>query len=157
VGLSVGASAFSGTIPSEWGRLENLIYLELEQNHFSRNPIPSSIWMMRNMEYLHLGSNRFTGHIATEVGFLTNLKLLDLADNSLSGSLPSELGRLTDLHDFYFFANDLRGVVPKEVCHLLEDGLENFGAHNGIGCHQLMGAGLECPSEGCCPCAHVHV
>ncbi|CAN1268593.1 Leucine-rich repeat protein 1 [Linum perenne] len=55
-------------------------------------PLVSDLGSLDQLQYLNLEDNRLNGSIPTELGNLKNLVALDLFNNSLSGSIPSSLG-----------------------------------------------------------------
>ena len=79
---------FSGSIPSEFGRLK-----------FAR-------WML-----LHEAG--FSGAIPSEIGLVQNLTRFSVHGNQLLG-IPSELGLLTNLKEASF--GNMTGVLPHGLC-----------------------------------------
>ena len=96
----------SGSIPSELGELDSLLYLDLSLNDIG-------------------------GHIPGELGALKRLSHLHVTNNSLEGSLPDELGDLTALRHLHIHDNDLDGVVPGSFAGL---DLETFRANESGVC-----------------------
>ncbi|KAF3438325.1 hypothetical protein FNV43_RR21087 [Rhamnella rubrinervis] len=98
--LRLGNNKLSGTIPASFARLQNLTYLELENNGFTKVNPP-------------------------ELGSCQSLALLNLAQNRLMGSLPVQLGKQswrfhTQHHEFHDFPlelqlgkNQLSGYIPE--------------------------------------------
>lgn len=94
VRLRLGGNSLNGTLPSaSFGRLTNLVYLELD-------------------------NNKITGSIPLELASCKNLALLNLAGNQLSGGLPAELGKLTNLQGIYLQQNNLVGMIPVQLMNL---------------------------------------
>ena len=73
------------SLPSEIGKLTNLLELDLDENELT--PLPS------------------------EIGKLSMLEILDLQANQLT-SLPSDIGRLSNLEVFY---HDSSVTMPEEI------------------------------------------
>jgi len=82
-------------IPTELGRLINLISLDLTKNYIT-GIIPTEIGNMENLEVLSLSSTWITGIIPAEIGNMVSLKSLDLSSMILSGNIP-DLSGLIDL------------------------------------------------------------
>ena len=70
--LRLGNNYLSGTIPTSFGKLSNLTYLEPE-------------------------NNMLTGQIPPELGLCHSLALLNFGYNNLSGTLQEQLGKLMNL------------------------------------------------------------
>ena len=83
----------NGTIPEEIFKLDGLVKVFLNNNHFE-GPIPTDIAKMTALTQLHLWNNRLTGPIPTEIGLLSKLETLTLSQNELSGLIPTEIQSL---------------------------------------------------------------
>jgi Leucine-rich repeat (LRR) protein len=81
------ASSLSGSIPSSFGQLVELVTINFNYNSLS-------------------------GSIPSSLGKLVKLEFLDLSENRLSGSIPSELGQLPKLDWINLHTNRLTGLVP---------------------------------------------
>lgn len=89
--LSLRSNFITGHFPSDFSNLKNLSFLYLHFNNFT-GPLPDfSSW--RNLSVLNLSNNRFTGTIPLSLSNLTNLVSMNLANNSLSGEIPFSLQR----------------------------------------------------------------
>nr|GMD17241.1 putative kinase-like protein TMKL1 [Ipomoea batatas] len=136
--LYLGVNALSGTIPLELGYSSSLSDVELSGNMFT-GPIPASIWNLceklvslrlhgnslsgylpqpalpnatcKNLEFLDLGHNSFSGGFPEFVARFSGLKELDLGDNKLSGPIPSSLSGLS-LEKLNLSYNNFSGVLP---------------------------------------------
>ncbi|XP_059278236.1 leucine-rich repeat protein 1-like isoform X4 [Lycium ferocissimum] len=53
--------------------------------------------MLKDLQYLQVHNNSFSGEIPSELGNLTKLVSLGLENNKLSGPIPSSLGNLKSL------------------------------------------------------------
>jgi len=83
---------FSGTLPTELGKLTTLSELDLSKNTFANAFIPSEWGGMNNLRTLLLGNNSgIGGGIPTELGQLRYLTHLDVLGTSVSGMMPTEL------------------------------------------------------------------
>ena len=114
VGLSLGANALRGRIPSEIGGLANLEWLSLYRNRLG-GPIPAELGDLANLRGLSLGENSLTGAIPPELGDLANLQYLILNENDLTGPIPAELGDLSNLLSVNLTYNHLTGPIPAEL------------------------------------------
>lgn len=87
----------SGGIPVFLKQCKNLMFLDLTQNRFS-GKLPT--WISEGMPtlvILRLRSNNFSGHIPIEIMQLFSLHILDLANNTFSGVIPHSLKNLKAL------------------------------------------------------------
>eukprot|EP00541_Cyclophora_tenuis_P018787 CAMPEP_0116542222 /NCGR_PEP_ID=MMETSP0397-20121206/901_1 /TAXON_ID=216820 /ORGANISM="Cyclophora tenuis, Strain ECT3854" /LENGTH=106 /DNA_ID=CAMNT_0004066217 /DNA_START=209 /DNA_END=526 /DNA_ORIENTATION=- len=105
------------------------------------------------MTTFDLESNKLTGKIPTEIGFLTRLSILDLTHNMLTGNLPTEMGRLTRLQALFVANNSLSGVIPTEICTLWNSSLiiffRDYGESNSGESNSSSYGGLSCPDVEC--------
>ena len=114
--LDLGSNQLTGEIPTEIGKLTNLIYLDLGSNQLT-GEIPAEIGELTNLTGLLLYDNELTGVIPSEIGNLTNLIYLMLSSNELSGSIPPEIGNLANLQGLNLHSNQLSGLIPGEICN----------------------------------------
>ena len=114
--LDLGSNQLTGEIPTEIGKLTNLIYLDLGSNQLT-GEIPAEIGELTNLTGLLLYDNELTGVIPSEIGNLTNLIYLMLSSNELSGSIPPEIGNLANLQGLNLHSNQLSGLIPDEICN----------------------------------------
>ncbi|GKV22963.1 hypothetical protein SLEP1_g32763 [Rubroshorea leprosula] len=110
--LDLSYNDFDGQIPPSLGNLKNMKYLFLHQNSFSGS-IPTNFKL--ELFYLDLSENHLNGSIPCSINKLENLELLSLEKNQLSGEIPSwktlrRLGWL-DLSN-----NNLSGTIPTSLC-----------------------------------------
>ena len=54
--------------------------------------IPDSICGMRNLDLLHLGTNRFQGSLPDQMGLLQGMQNFQVEHNSLAASIPDAIG-----------------------------------------------------------------
>ncbi|KAG6492859.1 hypothetical protein ZIOFF_047827 [Zingiber officinale] len=82
--LDLYKNQFNGPFPSNFERLQRLIYLSLGFNQLSGS-VPASLGKLSALQWLGLESNHLVGDI-TEAHFanLTNLYSMDISDNNLS-------------------------------------------------------------------------
>lgn len=129
----------TGTIPTEFGMMNELEHVNLSFNHIS-GPIPTeignittlkSLTMMSNplegsiptelgnlpsLEYFNVKRSSLVGPIPTELGMLSNLKRFEVSGNRITGTVPAELGNIKELHDIDLCENEISGPVPKKWC-----------------------------------------
>ncbi len=87
-------------------------------NRHLNGTIPTSLYDLKNLTYLYLDGNKFSGNISDKIGQLTNLKHLTINDNPLTGSLPNSLGTCGELEMLHIDKTNFTGTVPNEVCML---------------------------------------
>ncbi|XP_043717380.1 phytosulfokine receptor 1-like [Telopea speciosissima] len=82
----------------------------------SNNMLNGSIWpefgKLKELLVLDLKSNFLSGHIPSELSMMTNLETLDLSHNNLSGTIPDSLVNLSFLSKFSVAYNQLCGRIP---------------------------------------------
>ncbi|XP_020216948.1 probable inactive receptor kinase At4g23740 [Cajanus cajan] len=89
--LSLRSNFITAHFPSDFSNLKNLTFLYLHFNNFT-GPLPDfSPWT--NLSVLDLSNNRFSGHIPPSLSTLPRLAAVNLANNSLSGEIPLSLQR----------------------------------------------------------------
>jgi hypothetical protein len=103
--LKTSAFALAGSIPTEFGELINLTYLDLEGNRLSGMPalLTYLVWSTSRTPALKTSSFALAGSIPTEFGELIKLTYLNLDLNKLSGTpflfiLPGVVVRVYHLH-----------------------------------------------------------
>lgn len=126
-----------GTIPTEFGRLTNLVDLSLQKtDRIGR--IPTELSNLKKLNLLDLNSNLLDGTIPYQFGELTNLKFLLLKENSLTGSIPPQFEHLTELDTLLLDDNSLRGGASNVCGHEPASSLTTFVA--------------DCSEMGACEC-----
>ena len=132
-----------GGLPSSFGSLSSLAYLDLSHNKFREIPhsifklktlkyldlkynklveIPNSIDSLRLLEFLNLRHNHLK-FLPNSISNLTSLKILDLHGNQLN-KLPKSLEKLTSLKRFELGLNKLT-KIPKWIQNM--DSLKKLG------------------------------
>ncbi len=93
--VNLSRAGLTGAIPAELGRLETLVWLDLDGNTLTGS-IPAELGMLANLRRLALGGNDLTGFIPPQLGNLSNLEELRLGGNEFTGCLPWELQDIAD-------------------------------------------------------------
>ncbi|KAL5719914.1 non-specific serine/threonine protein kinase [Ranunculus cassubicifolius] len=140
--IDLSQNNFTGKVPLEVGNLNNLQFLNLEENSLgSGRPgdldfvtslancsnlegfsmsgnhlggtLPSSIGnFSKFLTILLLGGNRISGNIPPEIGNLQKLSRIDLGENFLTGSIPTSLWNMPNLQTLSLGFNQLSGRIP---------------------------------------------
>ncbi|KAJ1396849.1 Protein kinase-like domain superfamily [Sesbania bispinosa] len=110
--LSMEINHFEGTIPTAFGKFQNMQYLG--QNMLEGN-IPPSIGNCQKLQYLNLSHNNLRGTIPSKAN---SINWLDLSENHLSGNIPGNLGECTSLEYLYLQGNSFHGIMPSSLASL---------------------------------------
>ena len=85
--VDLSRAGLSGHVPAELGRLEMLVWLDLDGNALTGS-IPSELRKLANLRRLDLDGNALTGPIPPELAALDALSVLHLRGNQFTGCLP---------------------------------------------------------------------
>jgi len=116
--LRLGRNRLTGRIPVAIESVKSsLTALVLSENQFDKTNLPTFLTALTKLTSLQVDSNKWTGKIPSEFGFLSALRSLGLSENQLSGSIPTELCDLTRLQSLYLDGNqNLQGHLgPQNV------------------------------------------
>ncbi|MEK7183971.1 MAG: leucine-rich repeat domain-containing protein [Patescibacteria group bacterium] len=107
------------TLPSEMGRMTNLVTLKIDHNLLDGNLI-GEVRLMSKLKILDVSSNNMTG-IPAEIGQLNKLEILNYSDNKIT-NLPDELSKLRyNLKEFDLSGNPLSQEQISKLKILLPD------------------------------------
>ncbi|KAK9209706.1 hypothetical protein WN944_002074 [Citrus x changshan-huyou] len=90
---------------------KNVEFLQLSKNHFS-GEIPDCWMNWPRLGMLNLGNNNFTGSLPMSIGTLSSLMSLNLRNNRLSGIIPTSFKNFTILEALDMGENELVGNIP---------------------------------------------
>ena len=118
--LDLSDNRLDGEIPSELGRLTDLVTLDLNRNQLI-GKIPAGLGELGNLKNLTLVGNLLSGDIPIEIGALPSLERLYLAGNRLYGCIPDAL-RNVNANDFAHLSLSFctPSVTPSEERLILE-------------------------------------
>jgi len=102
---------FTGTVPTEIGKLDSLIQLYLQTNSLS-GPIPTEFGALQSIEYMYLQNNVLTGYFPDTISNLESLHTISVSRNQLVGTLPSSLATNPNLVSFSAAENSFSGTLP---------------------------------------------
>nr|XP_027099551.1 receptor-like protein EIX2 [Coffea arabica] len=129
--LDLSNNLLSGSVPLCLGNLRDLWLLNLANNSLS-GQIPSSLGNLWGLLGLHLNGNKFVGKLPTSMQNLSNLRILDLGDNGLKDIIPAWIGeRLSNLKFLRFQSNNFHGAISDTLCQLSHLRVLNL-AHNNL-------------------------
>ncbi|XP_039027932.1 receptor-like protein 15 isoform X1 [Hibiscus syriacus] len=139
--FSLSKNGFEGNIPSCFGGLKSLLWLDLSHNNFSGG-IMEELTNSNSLETLRLSSNNLSGTIPPSVFSSTErlyldgnnfhgeipkidisisfpfLSDMDLSNNHLSGKLPRWIWNASRLEALVLSNNLFDGHIPLELCNL---------------------------------------
>ncbi|KVI10536.1 Concanavalin A-like lectin/glucanase, subgroup [Cynara cardunculus var. scolymus] len=81
----------SGNIPPEWGSMEQIVNINVEDNLMSGR-IPEELGDLSSIESLLLNGNYFTGELPPSLANLITLKQFRISSNNFSGKIPDFIG-----------------------------------------------------------------
>jgi len=116
--IDLSYNNFIGQIPTSFGNLSNLTFLNLTYNHLVARDdqdwefLINTLRNCKSLEVLALTSNKLQGSIPQSIGNLsTSHQELLLGDNSLSGQVPHSIGKLSGLIKLDIGENYLSGTI----------------------------------------------
>lgn len=134
VAVDLSNNALVGSIPSQLGSLNGLIFLNLSNNHLTAK-IPESLGKLQQLASLDLSKNRLVGEIPIEaLCKLTFLSVVDVSNNNLEGPIPS-------CNQWSTFNTPKSFLGNKGLCGppLQQQCISGNGTSNTTGNHDLLG------------------
>ncbi|KAL9346183.1 hypothetical protein Peur_061036 [Populus x canadensis] len=113
--LGLADNQLGGQIPFSLGKLKQLEYLDLGYNCFTGSIPDVFANQTQLLYYLTLSYNNFSGKISDGFFNLTQLTILYLSNNLLIGSIPSQISRLSGLNYLDLSHNLLNGTIPSSL------------------------------------------
>lgn len=105
------------TLPSEIGKMNNLVVFKIDHNLLDGSLI-GEIRQMSKLKVLDVSYNKMTG-MPAEIGQLSNLESLNYSQNNITG-LPNELSKLkNNLKEFNLAGNPLSQDQMSKIKELL--------------------------------------
>ncbi|XP_071715855.1 probable LRR receptor-like serine/threonine-protein kinase At1g74360 [Rutidosis leptorrhynchoides] len=109
--FQLSGNRLSGQVPPEIGNMDNFSMLHLGDNQFT-GTLPSEIGKLP-LVVLNITRNNFSGPIPMQLGGLKCLRNLDLSYNNFSGTFPTNLNNLSELSKFNISYNPfISGTIP---------------------------------------------
>ncbi len=95
--LQLKSRTLTSTLPTEIGKLKNLIHLDLSDCTLLSGSIPSEIGKMKSLSRVNLSTSGLSSTIPDSIGSLSNLAYINLSMTKLSGTIPRSIGSLSAL------------------------------------------------------------
>ncbi len=102
-----------GTIPGEIGNLDQLTWIDMEDNSIV-GTIPESFYTNLELEEVIFKKNFISGTLSDSVGDLSKLTTFWASFNQFTGTIPSTFGLCTSLEELELQNNKLGGSIPDE-------------------------------------------
>jgi Leucine-rich repeat (LRR) protein len=109
---------FEGNLPAEIGEMTNLRFLSLSKNDLlTAGSVPMSFSSLKKLEYFSLRDTNRIGNIPSYIDqYAKNLIYLDLSHNEFTGALPLQLYSLSNLQIVMLNNNPtITGVIPLTI------------------------------------------
>lgn len=107
--ISLANQNFSKSIPTSLCLLKNLNYLDLSYNNFSTS-FPTILYNCSKLMYLDLSNNVFAGHLPADINSLS----ASLSTNHITGRIPTSIGWFPRLKSLQLDANQFDGSNPSK-------------------------------------------
>ncbi|XP_010519298.1 PREDICTED: uncharacterized protein At4g06744-like [Tarenaya hassleriana] len=110
--LDISSNKLSGEFPSSVLQAKNLTFLDLRFNSFS-GMVPPQVFNL-DLDVLFINNNNLVQNLPENLGSITAL-YLTFANNRFSGPIPSSIGNIKNLQEVLFLSNRLTGCLPYEI------------------------------------------
>ncbi|XP_074282113.1 receptor-like protein EIX1 isoform X2 [Silene latifolia] len=125
-----GNGAMNGSLPTSFGKLTNLSYLDLSYNEF-KGRVPASFVNLSALKYLDLSYNQLNGLIPDFIGHLTQIEHMDISSNSLQGTVFG-IGNLSKLTYLDMNSNNLNLNLDTSLNWRPPFQLRTFNVHSCV-------------------------
>ena len=105
----------AGTIPSSFGFVTDLTYLDLSGNNLF-GKLPPTIGSLTLLTFFGVASNKLTGPLPPEIGSLSRVTRLDIQENSFQGTVPFAITLIRDMVVLNMQNNSFLGAIPNALC-----------------------------------------
>jgi hypothetical protein len=116
--LDLTSNQIEGALPDAVSYLPDLKYLFLGKNKWTPGPIPASWVTLSKLKELSLKSSQREGSLPVFLEACRDLVFLDLDDNQFTGELPRMLGDFNNLEFLLLSRNRFNGQLPSELSQL---------------------------------------
>ncbi|KAJ0048095.1 hypothetical protein Pint_15702 [Pistacia integerrima] len=106
-------NSFSGEIPKQYSKLNQIQHLDLSSNLLEGMP-PGLLFSLPNISYLNLASNMLSGSLPNHLNCGGKLGFVDISDNRLAGEVPSCLSNESAKRVVKLGGNCLSTQVPNQ-------------------------------------------
>ncbi|KAL2496547.1 putative leucine-rich repeat receptor-like serine/threonine-protein kinase [Forsythia ovata] len=115
--IDLSRNYLDGTIPPEWGTMEQLVNISLLGNRIT-GPIPGELANISTLTDLVLEYNQLSGNIPLQFGNFSSIKRILLTSNNLTGELSATLAKLTTLKELFIQGSGLSGPIPSGIASM---------------------------------------
>jgi Leucine-rich repeat (LRR) protein len=131
--LDLQYNRFSGNVPPELGNCSMLKVLNLGHNNLL-GTIPDELFNATSLERLSFRNTGLQGTLdRAKVAKLRDLSYLDLGENGFSGELPDSIGQLKRLQELYLDYNSMSGELPPSLNNCTNLISINLKSNNFVG------------------------
>jgi len=99
--------------PPQKQSLQINYYQDLSFNSL-QGEIPPTLFEIKGLQKLILGTNSLTGSLPDTISKATSLQRLSVSHNALSGHIPSAIGGMKAILSLLLNDNQFSGTIPKE-------------------------------------------
>lgn len=114
--LDLANNLLEGELPQCF-RPKDMVFLLLSNNRFS-GKFPPFLENCINLSFLDLARNRFSGTLPMWIGNLGELLFLRLSNNMFYGYIPNNITSLKKLYHLNLAANGISGSIPHHLSNL---------------------------------------
>jgi hypothetical protein len=109
--LLLDGNAYNSSVPSVFGRLQNLEFLYIS-DAFISGDLSYMEGMPKIIEHWIDVNPGLSGPVFPFIGDLDTLVSFSVTENSITGALPAELSNISGMLQMWFYANLLTGQIP---------------------------------------------